>query len=248
MKKIIGSFCLLAVLLSSAALAADISIEAIINNVQANQSKITDMYAETTTTMTSSMTLSGQESSAPKKVEQKGKMWTKGQDRSKVEIISPVKQITIINGDQMAIINPDTGQKIVQDLTKLKDASGGQALGRSGGQMNLAKAKELFGLTVEGQEGAYIVRGIPKKTNQFIAKMEFYIDSEKWVPTKIVIYDAKNNPISQSAIDYQEISGVWVPVSNKSAVATPMGKIAVEMTYDNIKVNSGIKDETFKID
>lgn len=227
---------------------AELSLEDIINNLKANQAKIKDMYAETETTITSNMSMPGQENKGPQKMVQKAKMWTKGQDKSKIEMISPMKQTTIANGDQMAIISSDTGQKTVQDLKKLREKTGG--LG-SGSQMGLDKAKEFFDLSVKRLDTsaeAYVITGVPKKENKFLGRMEFYVDSNKWVPTKILMYDAKGKLMSQSVIEYEKIVGAFVPVKNVSNVTTPMGRMDIEMEYENVEVNRGINDKEFKIE
>lgn len=226
-----------------------LTLTEIFTKIQSNQSKIKDMYAETTTTIISSISMPGAKDKGPQKMVQKGKMWTKGKDKSKIEMLSPMKQITITNGDQMAIINPDTGQKMVQDLKKLREKSG---MSDSSQQMSLEKAKEFFDLSVRQSDSdsvrQYIIVGVPKKENKFLAKMEFYVDSEKGVPVKILMYGPKDKIMSKSEIGYEKISDVWVPVKNKSYVDTPAGKMEVEMGFENIKVNKGIKDSEFKIE
>jgi outer membrane lipoprotein-sorting protein len=250
-----------ALFVSSSAFAADLPLDDLIKNIQSNQSKIKDMYAETTTTITSNMAMPGQESKGPQKMAQKGKMWTKGSDKSKIEMTSPMKQVTITNGDQMAIINSETGQKVVQDLKKLK---GQGASSKGQGEMNLEKAKEFFNLEVTSKQSSvtskkeYIITGTPKQDNKFLGKMEFYVDSDKWVPVKIVMYDAKGRPMSQSEIEYERVKGqgssskgeeeIWIPVKNVSNVVTPMGSMKVEMEFSNIKVNKGISDKEFAIE
>ena len=238
---IFAVFVIQFLLLSVVFAAPSLTLEEILKNIQSNQNKIVDMYAETTTIISSQLTVnSGQEK--PQKMIQKGKMWTKGKDKSKIEITSPMKQITITNGDQMAIINPETGQKLVQDLSKLNGPT------QPSKDMDLQKAMEYFDLSVKKtSDGGYVVAGIPKKSNKFLSKMEFYIDKERWVPTKILMYGAGNKLMSQSEIAYKEISGFWVPVKNSSNVNTPAGKMKVEMEFGNIKVNEGIKDSEFKI-
>ena len=84
----------------SVAFAADLGLDDIIQNIQSNQSKVKDMYAETTTTITSSIAMPGSESKGPQKMVQKGKIWTKGESKSKIEMLSPTRQVTITNGDQ----------------------------------------------------------------------------------------------------------------------------------------------------
>jgi|GEM_PF-1314834 outer membrane lipoprotein-sorting protein len=231
--------------------AADLSLDDLVNKIKANQDKIKDLYAETITVISSNMSLPGQEGKGPQKMVQKGKMWTKGEDKSKLEVFSPTHQITITNGDQMVMINPDTGQKMVQDLKKLKGETA-SSKGQGGmGQMSLAKTKEYFNLSVVSRadtgKTVYLVTGVPKKENKIIGKIEFYVDSEKLTPVKVIIYDPKGGLVSQSILEYKEINGILIPVKSSSQINTPMGKMDVELTYNNLKLNQGISDGEFKI-
>lgn len=221
-----------------------LTLQSLLNKIQSNQNKIKDMYAETTTTITSSIAMPGTKTKGPQKMVQKGKMWTKGQDKSKIEMLSPMKQVTITNGDKMAIINPQTGQKMVQDLSKVR----GPRSKVQGQEMDLQKAMEYFDLSLkQTEDGDYVITGVPKKKNKFLGKMEFYVDSTRWVPVKILMYGAKNKLLSRSVIEYEKISKVWVPVKNRSNVNTPAGRMEVEMEFKNIKINKGIKDKEFEI-
>jgi len=250
--KVVSSVVLLLLLtLSGFVFAAGLSLDDIINKIQSNQEKIKDMYAETNTTVVSSISIpgkSGTQNKGPQKMVQKGKMWSKGEDKTKVEIFSPNHQISITNGDKMAIINPDTGQEMIQDLKKLDEKTG---LPSPSKKMGLAEAKKYFNLSVS-QAGAtpnsyYIIQGTPKNKNGLLGKMDFYIDPVKWVPVKVYMYDTKNNLISQSEMSYQNVAGIWVPQKNHSQIITPAGKMDVEINFSNIKVNSGINDREFKI-
>jgi hypothetical protein len=93
-----------------------------------------------------------------------------------------------------------------------------------------------------------LVGSVPRKQNKFLGKMEFYVDGDRWVPTKIFMYDAKGKLMSQSVIEYQKVSGLWAPAKNISNISTPMGKMEVEMIYENIKVNEGIGDGEFRVE
>ena len=238
--------------LSSLALAGDLSLDDLVNKLQANQSKIHDMYAETTTQITSNFQSQTSKLSGPQTMVQKGRMWTKGKDKTKVEMISPMKQIIITNGDQMMMINPETGQKVIQDLKKLRESQG---MAESSKQMNLEKAKEFFDLSVQkldaskpGDLDTYVITGVPKKENKFLGKMELYIDTARWVPVKIYMYDSKGKLMSRSEIEYQKgDGGIWAPSKNVSNITTPMGKMDVTMEFNNIKINKGISDNEFKI-
>ena len=228
------------------------TLQKVLVKIKSNQSKIKDQYAETTTIITSNMSMPGQTNKGPQKMIQKGKMWTKG-EKSKIEMLSPTKQITINDGEQMAIINPETGQKMIQPIKQLNKS-------QLNNEMDLEKAMEFFNLSVSSQKSkdgkieSYIIKGVPKKQNKFMGKMEFYIDAQQWVPTKILMYGAKNKLMSRSEIEYKRFSiakgkdEVWIPVKNTSDVNTPMGKMKVEMGFSNIKINEGISDKEFEVE
>jgi len=232
-------------LLVGIAQAADLSVDDVLKNVQSNQKKIKDMYAETTTVITSNMTIPGSKDKGPQKMTQKGKMWTKGEDKSKVEIDEPIKQTTINNGDKMCIINETTGQKMVQDMKKLRKEKG---IPEPSKELSIEKAKEFFDLSLRKQGNDYILTGIPKKADRVLTKLEFIVATDKWVPVKVLMYGPQNKLVSQSTVDYQKISDVWVPVKNKSSLTTPAGKMEMEMLFFNVKVNKGIGDGEFKIE
>ncbi|OGC12061.1 hypothetical protein A3K48_06265 [candidate division WOR-1 bacterium RIFOXYA12_FULL_52_29] len=249
MKKIITLLFLVTMAASMVFADSMASVDLIVKKVQLNQDRINDMYAETTTLISSNLSLPGSEKSEPQKMTQQGKIWTKGKEKSKVEMLSPVKQITVTNGDKMMVVNPETGQKVVQDLKKLREQSG---LPGSSQQMDLEKAKQYFEFTVANQgvpgKAIYVISGSPKKENKFLSRMELYIDGQRWIATKILMYGSKGELVSQSDIEYAIVGGVWVPKKNVSFVSTPAGRMDVEMTFDNIKVNRGISDSVFKVE
>jgi len=232
-------------LLAGVLQAANLSVDDVLQNIQANQKKIKDMYAETTTIITSNMAIPGAKEKGPQKITQKGKMWTKGEDKSKVEITEPIRQTTVNNGDKMSVVNETTGQKMVQDMKKLRKERG---IPEPSKELSIEKAKEFFDLSLRRQGGDYVLTGIPKKADKVLSKLEFVVASDKWVPVKVMMYGPQNKLVSQSQIDYQKISDVWVPVKNRSYLTTPAGKMEMEMLFFNVKVNQGIGDGEFKIE
>ena len=240
----IALFSIFSLAITVTVCSADITLKELIDKVQSNQLKINDMYAESTTKIVSNLQL-GSEKGKTQSMTQKGKMWTKGKDKSKIEMLSPSRQVTITNGDKMAIINSETGQKMVQDLKKMREKSGQPDTGG----MTLEKATKYFDMSVRpAGEGQYVLTGIPKEKNQFLGKMEFYVDTNRWVPFKVMMYDVKDRLMNQSEIEYKEVSGIWVPYKNHSSVNTPAGKMDVEMELSNIKVNQGINDKEFAVE
>ncbi|OGC09271.1 hypothetical protein A2246_00630 [candidate division WOR-1 bacterium RIFOXYA2_FULL_37_7] len=77
--------------------------------------------------------------------------------------------------------------------------------------------------------------------------MEIYIDSENWVSTKILIYDTHDKVITQTQIDYKEISGAFVPVKSLTESKTMGMNMTIDVKFENVKVNQGISDSKFEI-
>jgi outer membrane lipoprotein-sorting protein len=101
---------------------SEVSAADLIAKMRSQQDLVKDLQADTTTTITSNISIPGAPSKGPQTMTQTGHIWQKGRDKSKVEITSPMKQITITNGSMMTIISPDSGQKITQDLGKVQGA------------------------------------------------------------------------------------------------------------------------------
>ena len=246
MKKKFGSSLVLGLavmfLLGGSAFAADKEIDGLIAKIKANQAQVRDMRADVTTVMRSEM-------KDKKTLEQKGKLWTKGDKFSRMDVDEPVKQSTITTPDKIAIINSTTGQKMVQDLNKFKQQTGQSDVG----SMDQTKAFDYFNLKlipVKGIMGIkeYILEGTPKKKNKFLGKVAFHIDPEKYVPVKVEIFSPEGKLVSSSNMEYQNVNNVWVLAKSNSEITLPGGKMSSEMRFDNIKVNEGIDDSVFRIE
>ncbi|MCX5727134.1 MAG: outer membrane lipoprotein carrier protein LolA [Candidatus Saganbacteria bacterium] len=236
-KGIISSAVLFLLLFSTVSYA--LTIEQLIEKVKVNQAKILDMKAEITTTMTSN--IQGNDY----KLIQKGKLWTKNPNKSKIEVLSPVHQITITNGNIITVVSPDSGQKMVQDISEMKGKTG---MPDAGDMMNISKALEYFNLTTaQTDTGAYLITGTPKEKNDFLGKMEFLLDPAKYVFTQISIFNPQGGLISLSKVEYANISNCWVPMKNNSTITMPTGGMNMEMVFENLQVNKGIADTEFEV-
>lgn len=242
-KKIMCLLVLLSVLVSVTS--AAIKVEDLLAKIKEGQSKVKDLQADIVTIIRSDM-------GGKKEAEQKGHIWIKGEDKSKMEMVSPLKQISITSGKKMAVINPETGQKFVQDLEAMRKKTGQMDLGKN--VMDQTKALEYFNLSVKEVGGffggikEYVISGTPKEKNKFLGRIEFTVDAKKFVPTRIDIYNPQGNLVSSSAIDYAQIKDIWVIAKNVSEVKLPSGKMKMEMRFENIRLNEGIPDKEFQID
>lgn len=235
----IGFCVLLACCVSFAAM--DPKIDGIIKSIRDNQGKIKDMSAKIITVIKS-------DAKEKRTMEQVGSLMTKGEDKSRMEMTAPVNQITITNKDKIAVINPQTGQKFVQDLKKLRKDAGQDAISSS--PTDQTKILDYFNLSIEEKgfiNKSYVIIGVPKKKNQFMGEMKFYVDGGRNVPTKIEVYDAKDKLISVSDIEYKKIKDIWVISKNSSWITVPGGKMTVEMRFEDLKINEGIPDKVFEI-
>ncbi len=229
---------------------SEVSATDLIAKMRSQQDLVKDLQADTTTTITSNISIPGAPSKGPQTMTQTGQIWQKGRDKSKVEITSPMKQVTITNGSMMTIISPDSGQKITQDLSKMQGAGKGQG-------MDATKALDYFNLSVNkaevatGESDIYVISGTPKESNQFLGRMDFFIDAEKCIPLRIAMYTPKGALMSLSEIEYEPVAvssaeTAYVPKKIKSIVTMQMGSVNTEMVYENIKVNKGISDSVFE--
>lgn len=221
-----------------------VDVEDLITKIRATQDKVEDLEADVVTKMSSTM-------KDGKDMEQKAHLWVKGQGKAKMEVFSPQKQITITDGSKMAVINPETGQKYVQDMSEKKGMASGVG---EGSLIDQTKVFDYFDLEVEEKKGflggvkEYIITGTPKEANKFLGKMVFIIDAKNYIPKKIEIFNPKGSKISTTTLEYKKIKGVYVPQKNVSVVSLPGGQMKVEMEFKDLKVNQGIPDSVFKID
>lgn len=237
MKRIIGLFICLVI--GFCAFAIDAGVEDILMKVSTNQSMIKDMSADITTVIKSDM-------KGKMQSEQSGKIWIKGEDKTKIEMIKPMKQITITSGDKMMMNDPATGQKMVRDLKKMRQETGQPDLGQ--GSMDKKKMLEYFNLKLRSASGSVVIEGKPKKANKFLGRVDFTVDTSRNLPVKIEILNPEGKLVSTTNIEYTKIKNIWVIKKSSSEVKLPMGSMKAEMRYDNIKVNEGISDSVFKIE
>jgi len=216
--------------------ALDPAIEDLLGKIKSNQSQIKDMSADILTIM----------KSGGKQMEQKGKIWIKGDNKSRMESSTPVNTVTVVNGDKRLLINQDTGERLVQDMKKLREKTGEMDFGNS--PTDQTKALEYFNLKLRQEGQNYIIEGTPKKPNIMLGKVIFEIEEARHLPVKISIYNPKGALVSSSTIEYQKIKNIWVIKENKAMVKTPQGSMNLTMSFNNVKINEGISDNQFKVD
>ncbi len=228
-------------LVSAMSFAADPKIDGVIAKIRDNQNKIQDLSANISTKLRS-------DTKDKKSLEQKGSIMIKGADMSRMEMSSPIPQLSVTNKDKMMMVNPATGQKMVQDLKKLRKQTGKDDLGQN--PLDQTRILDYFNLSLE-EKGiffkSFVLSGTPKDPKKFAGTIKFYVDESKYVPTKIEIYNQENKLVSLSNLSYTKIKDIWVVNKNSSWIVIPNGKMYVDMKFENIKINEGISDKAFEI-
>src|SRR3989339_1763709 len=240
MKKLL--FVLTFLLGATCLLAADLSLDDLIKKLEASKSQVKDFYAETSTKMYSDIKFN--QKGKASQSEQKGKLWQKGKDKTKIELLTPKRLIMVRQGREVVTFDPVTGQKMRSSL----DDDDKKQLGEPTGEFTLERAKKIFTLSVRKQGNDYIVTGIPKQQQGMVGKMEIYINSSRWLPDKIIIYDLQGKKFGESKMEYQQVNNIWVLKKTYSVNNTPIGKMEITMEYSNTKVNQGLDDKEFEVD
>uniref|UniRef100_A0A7C4U7Z1 DUF4292 domain-containing protein n=1 Tax=candidate division WOR-3 bacterium TaxID=2052148 RepID=A0A7C4U7Z1_UNCW3 len=207
-----------------------ITIEEIIKKIEANGSRIEDMEADVTTRIK----IGDGEIQI-----QKMRMAMKGRDRVRIELISPMRQTTIINGKKMMVQTQDGKKSIItQDTLPMMEQTGFQNMSE------FLKGNKVNVINVENDIANIEI--IPESPTPMVQKIEMGVDIERGVIISQRIYS--NMGVMKMEMEYGKISGVWVIKRMRIITPSPMGGLGeVESEYKNIKINKGIKDIFFEI-
>lgn len=219
---------------------ADVSVSDVISKIRDNQSKIKDFSAKVTTTLKSD--------NNKKAMRQTGLIFIKDKQKNRMEMLEPMKQITIVDKDKMMVLNPDTGKKTIQDLKKLRKQTGQSDLGQN--PLDQTKMLDYLNLSIEEKgiiKKSFIITGIPKDKKMPAGKIKFYVDGNDFIPQKIELYNAEDKLLTSSELTYTKIENILVITNTSSWILVPNGKIFVEMKFEDIKVNKGLSDQLFEI-
>jgi outer membrane lipoprotein-sorting protein len=172
-----------------------------------------------------------------------GMLFFKAPDKYRVELFFPKKQLIVVNGTSLIIIDPVSSKRIMQNLSRLseKDTMALPFI------PDIAAYFDLFNFSVQDQTGSSILlKGEPKDKKRNISKIDLYCDPKENVPTRIVSYNKKGSLVSLREIKYLNIKGVVVPVRSYSMAILPAGNIEADIEYKNIKINTNIPDSQFR--
>ncbi len=258
------------------------SPEAILGRVESNYSLIQDMKAisiarctfnskpfgktDLALVYTKSPDKMRQETYLPRlKKEEKKKFPSKGMSDRKIKEINTLirrnkikpTDITIINGSKMTLLNPETMEKIIEiDLTEQAGISSSQFT-----QMDLWYSQDEFianhSLTLDeensdSKKGIYAIDAVPITSNELYSKIKLFIDYEKGIMTKSMLYreyklvdTTEVKRTRRILINKKEKKWAYVPARIVSTPVLTAGDFVTTQDYLFIRLNLGLSDNLF---
>lgn len=178
------------------------------------------------------------------KKEQLMKFYAMGEDKMRVEIISPQRSVFITNGDKIYI--EAGGKSFTYDRTKEGIRKNQNNLYFYNNNEAEALIKNSKTRIIYEDDKNCKIEIIPNKFDPFTQRIEMTIDKKRGVITKQLIYTPLG--VVRMNMKYKEINGVWVTENMDMWVPLPGGKHShIHAEYKNIKLNRGLKRTLFEI-
>ena len=100
------------------------------------------------------------------------------------------------------------------------------------------------------------LEAVPKVENRVYAKLELYIDYNKGILAKNVLYkkaeEGDGEPELLQSIEIKEskemANGAWVPLKMEKIPVLSSGNMVSTLVYSNIEINTGLRDADFEPD
>ena len=163
------------------------------------------------------------------------------------------KDIIIIDGSNMYLVNPDTQE--VQTVSLLSETG---MTAEQFSQMdicyNLTEFLNEHIVTKNDSKSdlanyIVVVEATPNNPNSLYSKLEMYIDYRKGLLAKSLLYKGEETPELKQIIEItasQEMSsGAWVPVTMIKKPIIESGELITTMTYSDIEINIGLTEVDF---
>ncbi|OGX34388.1 MAG: hypothetical protein A3I43_06490 [Omnitrophica WOR_2 bacterium RIFCSPLOWO2_02_FULL_50_19] len=177
-------------------------------------------------------------------------------NKEKTETYSGADRLTktddtiIMNGSAMYLVNPGTKMVKTVDLLSEANITSGQF-----SQMdicynlpNFLKAHTISRNDAETDfnKGLIAVDAIPNSPNSLYNKLQVQIDYNKGLIIKSSLYKDNNLiQVIETTESQQMPNGAWVPKVMVKKPVLSSGQFITTMTYENISINTGLKDLDF---
>lgn len=168
------------------------------------------------------------------------KLFKKGKDKTRTEITTPSAQIMVVNGTTIYAKDVDSGQVVKTEKTYAPDQ-----FDPNSDFLDLERYLKDYDLKVTQKADALQIEGKPKQASKMIKRLTLDLDSKDFQVKKIIIYNLKDQPLFNIALEYESVGGVSVPVHTTADMNSVLGSMKIEMIYKNVKVNQPLDDGLF---
>jgi outer membrane lipoprotein-sorting protein len=234
-KVLIKSFLILFVIffLISPSFAAP-TLKEITQKLQEQTAKIQTLEADIQTILSTPLINDGE----PTIME--SKLYKKGKDKTRTEITTPSAQIMVVNGTTIYAKDVDSGQVVKTEKKYSPDQ-----FDPNSDFLDLERYLKDYELTVQQKAEILQIQGKPKQASKMIKRLTLDLDPQDFQVKKIIIYNLKDQPLFNIALEYESVGGVSVPVHTTADMNSVLGSMKIEMIYKNVKVNQPLDDGLF---
>ncbi|MFH1612951.1 MAG: hypothetical protein ABIB46_04420 [bacterium] len=209
-------------------------IEKILKKVEENSNKINTMKAK--------MIISTRyENKKNATMVQEVNYLSKKPDKIKMEMLKPMKQTIVYNGNIMYMKNPMDGKIIKQEMPKGSET---EIFDFDKNIKKMIDGKEIVLKKTIIPEKKYVLESKFKQNTEEM-RTEMIINAENGTVEGIEIFDKNEKKISVIKMEYKYFKNVWVPVKMINTIIINENNLVSEVLWKNISINFEIGNEEF---
>jgi outer membrane lipoprotein-sorting protein len=148
----------------------------------------------------------------------------------------------VVNGTTIYAKDVDSGQVVKTEKKYSPDQ-----FDPNSDFLDLERYLKDYDLTVQQKSDILQIEGKPKQASKMIKRLTLDLDPKDFQVKKIVIYNLKDQPLFNIALDYEVINEISVPVHTTADMNSVLGSMKIEMIYKNVKVNQPMDDGLFEL-
>lgn len=214
--------------------AGDFTVNEMFGKLQANDGKVRTISADMV------IGLSG---GGMKGIRQTAKYFYKSPDKAKVDILTPIRNIMIMKGNETYLKTANSGKFIKANSS---DAAA------SGANNDLFQYRYLqqFDLEIDlaksrPDDDVYFIIGYKTEGENKVKYIDLIFDNEKGVVAQYTIIGSGSFPSMELIQEYSEVSGCLIPVKATAKMNLPSGSYTSVVGLKNVKVNQDLSDTVF---
>ena len=174
-------------------------------------------------------------------IRSRGKIFHAKPDKYRIELFTPKKQSILIDKNSIESKDIASGIKLKQIFSKLaeKDVLSLPAI------FDITKQFESYNFEVQDQNrSSILLKGTPKEKG-LIGKIDVYVDSKDFFPSRIVYYNAKGTLLGLKEIQYSKIGTSVLPVKCYATLMLHTGSAQSEIEYQDISIEQNLPEKLF---